>query len=123
MSTFDAGDHVKVKRLLYTHHGIYVNDCRVIDFSGGRNILEKRNALVQARTLTEFEGTHRPAIEVLPDWAEESRRLLPRARICGAEAIRGERSIRLTLPDQEVSPKCLLKHNARVKRRTVRASA
>ena len=41
MSTFDAGDHVKVKRLLYTHHGIYVNDYRVIDFSGGRNTFEK----------------------------------------------------------------------------------
>ena len=48
MSTFDAGDHIKVKRPLYTHHGIYVNDCRVIDFSGGRNILEKPKALVQA---------------------------------------------------------------------------
>ncbi len=49
MSTFDAGDHIKVKRLLYAHHGIYVKDCRVIDFSGGRNILEKPNALVQTR--------------------------------------------------------------------------
>ena len=56
MSTFDAGDHIKVKRLLYTHHGICVNDCRVIDFSGGRNILEKPKALVRARTLKEFEG-------------------------------------------------------------------
>jgi len=56
MSTFDAGDHIKVKRPLYTHHGIYVNDCRVIDFSGGRNILEKPKTLVQARTLKEFEG-------------------------------------------------------------------
>ncbi len=56
MSTFDAGDHLKVKRLPYTHHGIYVNDCRVIDFSGGRNILEKPKALVQARTLKEFGG-------------------------------------------------------------------
>ena len=24
MLTFDAGDHSKVKPLLYTHHGIYV---------------------------------------------------------------------------------------------------
>ena len=56
MSTFDAGDHVKVKRLLYRHHGIYVDDCRVIDVSGGRNIFEKPKALVQARTLEDFEG-------------------------------------------------------------------
>ena len=56
MPGFDAGDHITVKRLLYTHHGIYVNDGRVIDLSGGRNILEKPKALVQARTLKEFEG-------------------------------------------------------------------
>lgn len=56
MSTFEVGDHIKVKRPLYTHHGIYVDDCRVIDFSGGRNILGKPMALVQARTLKEFEG-------------------------------------------------------------------
>ena len=56
MSTFDAGDHIAVKRRLYTHHGIYVNDCRVIDFSVGHNTLVKPKALVQARTLKEFEG-------------------------------------------------------------------
>jgi hypothetical protein len=56
MSRFDCGDHVRVKRPLYAHHGIYVTDSRVIDFSGGRNILEKPKALVQARTLKEFEG-------------------------------------------------------------------
>jgi hypothetical protein len=43
MSTFDAGDHVKVQRPLYIHHGIYVNDCRVIDFSGG-NLFRKPKA-------------------------------------------------------------------------------
>jgi len=56
MSTFDAGDRIKVKRPLYTHHGIFVNESRVIDFSGGHNILEKPKALVQARTLKQFEG-------------------------------------------------------------------
>lgn len=45
-----------MKRRLYVHHEIYVNDCRVIDFSGVRNILEKPKALVQARSLKEFEG-------------------------------------------------------------------
>jgi hypothetical protein len=66
MSTFDVGDHIKVKRLVYTHHGIYVDDCRVIDFSGGRNILEKPKALVQARTLKEFEGKRGRAEKVQP---------------------------------------------------------
>ena len=56
MSPFDPGDHIEVKRRFYTHHGIYVNDYRVIDFSGGRGILGKPKALVQARTLKEFEG-------------------------------------------------------------------
>ena len=66
MSTFDAGDHIKVKRLFYTHHGINVSDCRVIDFSGGRSILEKPKALVQGRTLEEFEGKRRTAKKVQP---------------------------------------------------------
>jgi hypothetical protein len=83
---FDAGDHIKVKRLLYTHHGIYVNDCRVIDFSGGRNIVEKPKALVQPRTLKEFEGKRGGAEQVrpagkFPRWP----RLLARARV-GASA-------------------------------------
>ena len=56
MSTFVAGDHISVKRRLYAHHGIFVDDSRVIDFSGGRNISEKPKALVQPRTLKEFEG-------------------------------------------------------------------
>jgi hypothetical protein len=64
MSMFDAGDHIKVKRRLYAHHGIYVNDCRVIDFSGGRNVLDRRNVLVQERTLKEFEGTRGRAEKV-----------------------------------------------------------
>lgn len=61
---FEAGDHIKVKRFLYTHHGIFVNDARVIDFSGGRNIFEKPKALVQARTLKEFERRRRRAEKV-----------------------------------------------------------
>jgi len=56
MPAFEAGDHIVVRRLLYTHHGIFVNESRVIDFSGGRNIFEKTKALVQPRTLKEFEG-------------------------------------------------------------------
>lgn len=64
MSTFCAGDHIKVNRRLYAHHGIYVNDDRVIDFSGGHNIFEKLEALVQVRTLKEFEGKYGRAEKV-----------------------------------------------------------
>jgi hypothetical protein len=50
-----AGDHIKVRRwLVYTHHGIYVNDARVIDFSGV-HIWEKHGALVRPRPLKDFE--------------------------------------------------------------------
>lgn len=58
MSTFTAGDHIRVKRFLYAHHGIFVDDSRVIDFSGGRSIWEKPDALVRARALKDFEGKH-----------------------------------------------------------------
>ena len=78
MSTFDAGDHVKVKRLLYRHHGIYVDDCRVIDVSGGRNIFEKPKALVQAGTLKGFEGK-RGTAEKVPPGGKILRSPLPRA--------------------------------------------
>ena len=56
MSTFTTGDHIRVKRFLYAHHGIFVDELRVIDFSGGHSIREKPDALVQARTLKDFEG-------------------------------------------------------------------
>jgi Lecithin retinol acyltransferase len=64
MPTFAAGDHIKVKRLVYAHHGIFVDDSLVIDFSGGRDIWEKPDALVRARTLKEFEGKGRAAERV-----------------------------------------------------------
>lgn len=104
MSTFDAGDHIKVKRLLYTHHGIYVSDCRVIDFSGGRNILGKRNALVQARTLKEFEGRRGRAQKVEhpgkflgglgfwppPEWEHPPKEVVRRAEaLCQVAATQG----------------------------------
>ena len=104
MSTFDAGDHIKVRRLLYAHHGIYVNDCRVIDFSGGRNILEKPKALVQARTLKGFEGKRGRAQKVEhpgkflgglgfwppPEWEHPAEEVVRRAEaLCQVAATQG----------------------------------
>lgn len=93
MSIFSAGDHIKVNRWLYAHHGIYVNDDRVIDFSGGHNIFEKLEALVQVRTLKAFEGKHGRAEKVThpgkflggigfwpgPDWEHSCEDVVKRA--------------------------------------------
>jgi hypothetical protein len=94
MSTFTAGDHIRVKRFLYAHHGIFVDDSRVIDFSGGRSIWEKPDALVQARTLKEFEGRRDAAEKIqhpqqifggLGSWPE--REYPPKEVVRRAEAI------------------------------------
>lgn len=104
MSAFEAGDHVMVKRLLYSHHGIFVNDSRVIDFSGGRNIFEKPKALVQARTLKAFEGKRGRAEKVEhpgkflgglgfwpgPEWEHPPAEVVRRAEaLCQVAATRG----------------------------------
>ena len=104
MPRFDAGDHIKVKRPLYAHHGIFVNDCRVIDFSGSRGILEKPKALVQARTLKEFEGKRGRAEKVKhpgkflgglgfwpgPEWEHPPEEVVRRAEaLCQVAATQG----------------------------------
>jgi len=46
-STFTPGDHLQVRRKLgYNHHGIYINDDRVIQFGGG--IFDKPHAAIEA---------------------------------------------------------------------------
>jgi hypothetical protein len=51
---FERGDHLKVKRWgVYEHHGIYVGDGIVIDFSGRTS--EKGNVRVRRRDLSDFE--------------------------------------------------------------------
>lgn len=52
---FEQGSHLRVKRRCgYMHHGIYVNDNRVIQF-GGR-VKDKPQATIGPVTLAEFEG-------------------------------------------------------------------
>jgi hypothetical protein len=54
LDRFKPGDHLRVRRPAgYMHHGIYVNDARVIQF-GGR-ISDKRNATIDAVSLAAFE--------------------------------------------------------------------
>jgi hypothetical protein len=54
---FIAGDHLRVRRPVgpfgYYHHGIYVNDDRVIQFGGG--ISDKPQATIDAVPLPKFE--------------------------------------------------------------------
>jgi hypothetical protein len=72
---FERGDHLRVRRPLgYDHHGIYVNDQRVIQF-GGR-ILDKPHASIEAVALDQFErsgtaevvrhGDGAPAVRLRP---------------------------------------------------------
>lgn len=63
------GDHLRVRRLPwpYWHHGIYVNDERVIQF--GRGIFDKRNAIVEATTLETFKGRGRVEVVIHGDHA------------------------------------------------------
>lgn len=46
------GDHLFVSRGLYTHHGIYIGDQRVVHYSG--ELLQKRNAAVREDSLASF---------------------------------------------------------------------
>ena len=46
------GDHIKVRRLGYTHHGIYINGNEVIHFTG--EPLRKSHARVESTTLFAF---------------------------------------------------------------------
>ncbi len=52
------GDHLRVWRSLgpfgYYHHGIYIDDDRVVQFGG--SVLDKRHATVGAVPLSTFEG-------------------------------------------------------------------
>ena len=104
MPSFQAGDHIKVKRPFYAHHGIFVTDSRVIDFSGGRNIFEKPKALVQIRTLKDFEGKRGRAEKVEhpgtflaglgfwpgPEWQHPAEEVVRRAEaLCQVGATRG----------------------------------
>lgn len=55
--SFAPGDHIRVLRLGYWHHGIYISNDRVIQF--GASIRDKRNAVVQAVSLSDFAKGNR----------------------------------------------------------------
>jgi hypothetical protein len=54
---FQPGDHLRVRRRnIYSHHGIYVSDDRVIEF-GGATFRSKGQAIIRPVTLREFAGS------------------------------------------------------------------
>ena len=60
---FQPGDHLRVRRRWgYDHHGIYINDSRVIQF-GGR-ICDKLHANIEAVSLERFEAGGRAEVVV-----------------------------------------------------------
>ena len=60
---FSLGDHLRVWRGYFWHHGTYVGDDRVVQFGGG--IFDKRHACVEEVTLSDFLQGGR--VEVVPE--------------------------------------------------------
>jgi HRAS-like suppressor 3 len=50
---FQPGDHLKVRRPGYWHHGIYVGDGRVVQFGG--SVFDKPHARIAEVPFVEFE--------------------------------------------------------------------
>lgn len=55
MGNFKRCDHIRARRFrLYWHHGIYLDDARVIEFGGG-SLVDKYRAMIRPVTLRDFE--------------------------------------------------------------------
>lgn len=54
MADFTSGDHLKVSRGVYAHHGIYVGDGVVIHYSG--EVFQKSEATIRRDPLERFVG-------------------------------------------------------------------
>lgn len=52
MNTLKAGSHIKVNRLGYTHHGIYIGNGQVVHYSGFAQMFMKGEIAVT--TLEDF---------------------------------------------------------------------
>lgn len=75
---FAAGDHLRVRRRkgIYTHHGLYLGDNRVVEFGG--DICRKRDAIVREVSLSEFQD-ETPAEVVAHDHPPLLARWMPTA--------------------------------------------
>jgi hypothetical protein len=52
-----VGSHIKVRRVVYYHHGIYIGRRQVIHYSGlSNNLIDKGQALIVRTPLQEFAG-------------------------------------------------------------------
>ncbi|MGO9955434.1 MAG: lecithin retinol acyltransferase family protein [Solirubrobacteraceae bacterium] len=70
---FSLGDHLRVWRGYFWHHGIYIGDDRMVQFGGG--IFDKRHAGVEEVGLADFLQGGR--VEVVPK--QQKRIGLPRS--------------------------------------------
>ncbi len=62
---FQRGDHLRVHRGFYWHHGIYVSDDRVVEFGGG-SLLSKARTAIRPVTLRQFVGSDRAEVVTHP---------------------------------------------------------
>ena len=63
--TPEPGDHIRVRRSTYWHHGIYAGDDRVIEFGGG-SLLQKPAASMRQVTYQEFADSRHVEIVERP---------------------------------------------------------
>lgn len=56
LEKLEKGDHIRVKRQYYFHHGVYIGDGMVIHFTGEQNdsIMDPKNVLVRKTTIEFF---------------------------------------------------------------------
>lgn len=102
ITTPKKGDHIRVSRDLYTHHGLYFSNDEIIHFTGqgNDNIADWSENQVMTSTLTEFlrGGT----LEVRVYNEEEKKNLLPPDQIHeNAKSRLGERGYNLILNNCE----------------------
>lgn len=60
--SFEPGDHLRVRRRGYFHHGIHVGDDQVVQFGGG--VFDKRNASIDRFSIETFARCG--AVSVVP---------------------------------------------------------
>lgn len=51
MNRFSRGAHLRVRRGIYYHHGVYISDDRVIQFGSGVSLRDKHSTRIDAVTL------------------------------------------------------------------------
>lgn len=87
----EAGDHIRVKRPHYYHHGVYIGDGMVIHFTGEQNdsILEPEKVLIRKTTI-EFFANGEIVEKAKPGFLEKRHVKNPKITVEEAEKAIGE---------------------------------